>query len=144
MSETYSERMERKVRAKRAARHPDTRTVPGYITPTDMLPHGSSEAAQPTKRERVMLRAWDNQGGTGNTVEWRGSRTRLRKMAPSGALNDGPCPNVGAVVGGEARPDRWTEHGGVKRGRGWESRARTSTERLAFNRDTQAWGRKQS
>ena len=141
MSETYSERMARKVRAKRAARHPDTRTVPGYITPTDMRPHGSSEAAQPTKRERKVMRAWDNQGGTGHTVEWRGSRTRLRKMAPSGAWNDGPCPNVGAVVGGEARPDRYPQHGARQDTRTWESRARTSTERRAFNWDVNSWGR---
>lgn len=144
MSETYSERMARKVRAKRAARHPDTRECPGYTAPTDMRPHGSSTPDEPTKRERKMLKAWDNQGGTGDTVEWKASMTRLRKMAPSGAWRDGPCANVGPIVGGEARPDRYLEHGSRADTRPWQDRARTSIETRAFNRDTQSWGRKQS
>lgn len=86
-------------RAKRRKAHGDARTVPGGHVVTRLCRKGKTEPARAGRGERKMLRAWDNDGGTGATVEWvkctqgckagtkcNHGRTQLRKMAPSGKL----------------------------------------------------------
>ena len=71
----------------------DTRSVPwtagdtcGGLT-AGFRAHGSSNAAKMTLEERKMLRAWDNTGTTGYTVEWRDGKTCRRRM-PSKESSD--------------------------------------------------------
>lgn len=73
-------------RAKRRRAHGDARSVPGGHKVANLCRPGTTEPARAGKGERKLLQAWDNQGGTGLTVEWKDGRTQLRKMAPSGEL----------------------------------------------------------
>lgn len=111
-----------------ARRHKDARTVPGYtpinLNPHEMLPR---ERAYPSLEERRILRAWENTGGRGETVEWvrakdcgckpgrdehgkrrmcTHGRTRRRTMAPSRKKYDGRTHVVGPVVAGDGTGDR--------------------------------------
>lgn len=62
-------------------------------------PHGSTERAKMNAHERKMIDAWDNTGGTGNTVQWVKSRTCLRRMPrkKSSDKYDGRTHDVGPV-----------------------------------------------
>lgn len=71
-------------RKKRRARQADVRRVPGGSKVEGLCRKGTTRPARPTARERTLLDAWDNAGGTGNTVIWKGGRTQVRKMAPTG------------------------------------------------------------
>lgn len=89
----HNARANRKFRSRRSKAHGDARSVPGGHKVTGLCTHGTTERARANPGERKLLEAWDNQGGTGNTVEWvrakvgeKYGHTRLRKMAPSGEL----------------------------------------------------------
>lgn len=61
--------------------------------------HGSSDPAKMTLEERRMLRAWDNTGGTGYTVEWLNGYTRKRRMPAKESSKkwDGDCTSIGPI-----------------------------------------------
>lgn len=93
-----------------ARRYKDPRTVPGYEA-INLNPHGMDERARavPTVRDREWVDAIENTGGRGKTIEYvacgkckpgtkcHHGRTRLRTMAPSRKVYDGPTHWVSPV-----------------------------------------------
>lgn len=77
--------------------------------------HGSTDRAKMTVDERKMLRAWDNTGGTGETVEWKNGHTCRRRMPAKEVSEkwDGRTHDVGpiqpAIVELEAKRISYTD-----------------------------------
>ncbi len=83
---------------------PAIRFVPWDGSFTPCAPHGTTVPAKMSKHDREMVDAWDNTGGTGNTVKYnRYTRmTELRMMARRSGMHvhDGPARhNIGPLKG---------------------------------------------
>ena len=123
----------RMLRARKS--RPPPRAVPSSIVQEGFVEPGFHEPARSTKRADRVVRAWDNDGVTGEIVTWDKDTcmSSLHKLArkTDSHLHDGPARHdVRPIEIGESRPQRVHEHPAPDGT--WKATTVHRTEKAAF------------